>query len=304
MRGDLEKARQFGLDFLRAAEREPTPGLMLAGNFLLGCSLFHLGQLEASLDHMTAAIRAHSGPAGIRAGAVRRAGPRRLLPLLSRPSRVAPRRAEIMRMRHAAEAIAAARRMRHPFSEAIALDYATMLHVFRGESRAALERGREAVELCSTPRLHLLPGDGECPDGLGGSRGGRCGRGPGATSRGAGGMRGLGAELRLPYYFALLAETLGRAGLVGEALASLSTGFAFASKNGEEWAVAELYRVQGDLLAARGKARTGARQLPAGHRGSAAVGFAGVRTKIVDSCRRNGRKPPLQNAPRTPRLAK
>ena len=42
----------------------------------------------------------------------------------------------------------------------------------------------------------------------------------------------------LPYYFALLAETFGRAGLVGEALASLSTGFAFASKNGEEWAVA------------------------------------------------------------------
>jgi predicted ATPase len=67
------------------------------------------------------------------------------------------------------------------------------------------------------------------------------------------GMRRLGAELRLPYYFALLAETLERAGLVGEALASLSTGFAFASKNGEEWAVAELHRVQGNLLAAEGK---------------------------------------------------
>jgi hypothetical protein len=58
VRGDLEKARQFGLEFLRVAEREPTPGLMLAGNFALGCSLFHLGQLEASLTHMTPAIRA------------------------------------------------------------------------------------------------------------------------------------------------------------------------------------------------------------------------------------------------------
>jgi predicted ATPase len=66
-------------------------------------------------------------------------------------------------------------------------------------------------------------------------------------------MRRLRAELRLPYYFTLLAETFGRAGLVGEALASLSTGFAFASKNGEDWAVAELHRVQGDLLAAQGK---------------------------------------------------
>ena len=49
VRGDLEKARQFSLEFLKVAEREPTPGLMRAGNFLLGSSLFHLGQLEASL---------------------------------------------------------------------------------------------------------------------------------------------------------------------------------------------------------------------------------------------------------------
>ena len=41
--------------------------------------------------------------------------------------------------------------------------------------------------------------------------------------------------------------------MVGEALASLATGFAFATKNGEEWAVAELHRVQGDLLKAEGK---------------------------------------------------
>lgn len=50
-----------------------------------------------------------------------------------------------------------------------------------------------------------------------------------------------------------MAETLARAGQVGEGLAGLSTGFAFASKNGEEWALAELHRVQGDLLAAEGK---------------------------------------------------
>src|SRR5512133_3853813 len=66
-------------------------------------------------------------------------------------------------------------------------------------------------------------------------------------------LRDLSAELRLPYYFALLSETLGRAGQVGEALANLSTGFAFATKNREEWAVAELHRVHGDLLEADGK---------------------------------------------------
>jgi predicted ATPase len=66
-------------------------------------------------------------------------------------------------------------------------------------------------------------------------------------------MRRLGAELRLPYYLKLLAETLTRAGLVGEASANLSTAFAFASKNSEQWVVAELYRAQGELLAGQGK---------------------------------------------------
>src|SRR5437868_5175992 len=146
-RGDLEKARQFSLEFLRMAEREPTPGLVLAGNFILGSSLYHLGQLEASLEHMTAAIRAHSGPAESVLALF--AGPNIGVFCRSYLAHLAWHREDGNHADgHAAEAVAAARRMRHPFSEAIALDYAAMLHVFRGESRAALERGREAVELC------------------------------------------------------------------------------------------------------------------------------------------------------------
>lgn len=252
VRGDLEKARQISLEFLRRAEREPTPGLMLAGNFLLGSSLFHLGQLEASLNHMTAAIRAPSGPA------------ESVLTLFAGPDIVVFCRSYLAHLAwhredgnhadgHAAEALAAARQMRHPFSQAIALDYAAMLHVFRGESRAALERGREAVELCSRHGFAYYLAMANILTGWAGAAEGDVAAGLAQLREGLDGMRRLGAEIRLPYYFTLLAETLGRAGLVGEALACLSTGFAFASKNGEEWAVAELHRVQGDLLAAEGK---------------------------------------------------
>jgi hypothetical protein len=95
-------------------------------------------------------------------------------------------------------------------------------------------------------------------------------------------------SIRLPYYFTLLAETFGRAGLVGETLASLSTGFAFASKNGEEWAVAELHRVQGICWPLKESPN---RRAPAsgGASRQRGVGFAGVRAKIVDSCAWNGR---------------
>ena len=252
VRGDLEKARQVSLEFLSLAEREPTPGLMLAGNFLMGSCLFHLGQLEASLEHMTAAIGKQGGAA--ESVLAMFAGPDLGVFCRSYLAHLAWHREDGEHADgHAAEAIAAANRMRHPFSQAIALDYAAMLHAFRGESRAALERGQEAVELCGRhgfayylAMANILTGwaratESDVAAGLAQLRGG------------LEALRTLRAEIRLPYYCALLAETFGRAGLVGEALASLSTGFGFASKNGEEWPVAELHRVQGNLLAAEGK---------------------------------------------------
>ena len=253
VRGDLKKARRFSLDFLTAAERDPTPGLLLAGNFMVGSNLYHLGELEASLDHMTTAFRSHDGPAesvlALFAGPDSASFAALTWPI-SRGTASDGNHADD----HAAEAIAAAGRMRHPFSQAIALDYAAMLHVFQGRKPGGARTRPGSRGPLQGTRLRVLPGDGEHPDRLGESRGGRCGRRACPNfARDWKALRGLGAELRLPYYCALLAETLGRAGQVGEALASLSTGFAFATKNGEEWAVAELHRVQGDLLTAEGK---------------------------------------------------
>jgi DNA-binding SARP family transcriptional activator/predicted ATPase len=251
VRGDLEKARQFSIEFLKAAEREPTPGLMLAGNFLMGSSLFHLGQLEASLHHMTAASQTHGGPAESVLALF--AGPDIGVFCRSYLAHLSWHREDGNPDSHAAEAIAAATRMRHPFSQAIALDYATLLHVFQGESRTALERGREAVDLCSRHGFAYYLAMANVLAGWAAAAEGEVAAGLVQLREGLDGMRRLKAEIRLPYYFTLLAETFGRAGSLGEALASLSTGFAFAGKNGEEWAVAELHRVHGDLLAAEGK---------------------------------------------------
>jgi adenylate cyclase len=154
---------------------------------------------------------------------------------------------------YAVEAIESAKRMGHAFSESIAVAYAAMLHVFQGDSRAALKRGREAVDLCSRYGFAYYLAMANILTGWAGAAEGDVNAGMAQLREGLDGMRRLGAEVRLPYYLALLAETCGRAGLIGEALANISTGFAFASKNGEGWAVAELHRIQGDLLASQGK---------------------------------------------------
>ena len=65
-------------------------------------------------------------------------------------------------------------------------------------------------------------------------------------------FKASGAELRLPFYHGLLAEACACAGQMGEALANVSNGFAYQSKNGEVWAVADLHRIYGDLLRSDG----------------------------------------------------
>jgi predicted ATPase/DNA-binding SARP family transcriptional activator len=253
VRGDLEQARQFSLELLRRAEEEPTPRRMLAGNFFLGSILFHLGQLQQSLQHMNEAFRMLGGPNDS------------VLDLFAGPDVEIFCRAYLSHLAwhcggdgvqsvtQAAEAVAVAKRLRHPFGEAIALDYAAMLDVFRDDSRAAFEHARKAVEICERYGFayYLAMGrvllgwaeaaEGDVPAGLKGIR------------EGLEGMRRLGAELRLPFYLKLLAETLARAGRVREAIADLSTAFAIAGKNGETWALPELYRTEGELLAAEGR---------------------------------------------------
>lgn len=250
VRGDLEKAHQFSLKFLQSAERDPA-GLMMAANFVNGSCLFHLGRLRESLQHMTAAIAAYDDSG------------KSVLALFAGPDLGVFCRSYLAHLAwlcqdgdhgaYAAESIAAADRARNPFSRAIALVYAGLLHAFRGESAQALQRSQESLAICSQYGFAYYLAMANIVTGWATAMEGDAAGGLQQLREGLDALTGLRAELRLPYYFALLAETLWRAGMPGEALASLSNGFAFASKNGEQWPLAELHRVQGELLAAQGK---------------------------------------------------
>jgi predicted ATPase len=252
VRGDLNAARQFGLEFLTAAEREATPGLVMAGNLLVGVCLFHLGRLQESLRHMEAAAGAHETSAHSVLALF--AGPDLGVFCHSYLGHLTYLREERHAGAYPAEAIAAANRIRDPFSQAIALAYAALLHSFRAETAAALERGREAVEICARYGFAYYHAMGNIVAGWASAAEGQVADGLSQLQHGLDAFRALGAELRLPYYLSLLAETFMRAGRISDALATISTGFAFASKNGEEWAVPELHRTQGELLMFEGKA--------------------------------------------------
>jgi DNA-binding SARP family transcriptional activator/predicted ATPase len=61
-----------------------------------------------------------------------------------------------------------------------------------------------------------------------------------------------GARLRLPYYLGLLASASARAGRADDGLAAIDEAMSAARTHNERWWDAELHRLRGDLLAARG----------------------------------------------------
>ncbi len=279
VRGDLETAHSFSLEFLEEARRAPAFGLMMAANFLLGSCLFHLGHMQEALQYMTSAMAARDGSR------------QSVLALFAGPdldvfchcylAHIAWHRQDGNHDTYAAEAISIADRIGDPFSRAIALVYAALLHSFRGESCPALERGREALALCGRYGFAYYEAMANIVTGWALAAEGDAARGLEQLRTGFDALGALGAGLRLPYYFALLAETLSRAGMTGEALAGLSNGFAFAGKTGEQWPVAELHRVQGDLLADQGNTESARETFERGVEAARLAGSLALEQKLT-----------------------
>lgn len=253
--GEVETSRQEAMQFLQAAEKTSSSELKLAGSFLLGSSLSHLGQFQQAFKHLKLALKLHQRSSAS------------VLEVFGAPdvrafcraylSHVAWHRAPNAEDESATlfitEALHMAEAMGNPFIQAIALNYCAMLHVLRGDGPRALSVGRQAVELCDRHSFayylamaNVLTGWATCAVGAPEV-------GLEQLRSGLHAMRELGAELRMPYYCALLAECYGLAGKTLEASANLATGFGFADKNGEAWTLPELHRVQGDLLIVAGK---------------------------------------------------
>jgi predicted ATPase/DNA-binding SARP family transcriptional activator len=252
VRANFAKAREISEEFLRRAQTDGAPVRVQAGHFLMASCLFHLGDMRRALEHMTAAERQQTGRA------------ESVLALFAGPDLGVFCQAYLAHLTYhcaaddaaralAASSIAAARQLHHPFSEAIALAYAALLEVFRGDCPAALERGREAVALCGRHGFVYYLAMANIVTGWAEASEGNTDAGLAQLRSGLNEMRRLEAEIRMPYYLAMLAEIQGRMGAMGDALASISAGFAFAGKNHEAWTLAELHRVEGNLLLAAGQ---------------------------------------------------
>jgi predicted ATPase len=145
------------------------------------------------------------------------------------------------------EALRLARELSHSFSQAHALICAAGLHLYRREVQAAQEQAAAAMELAREHEFSLilamgtivqgwvLAGQGQEEDGIAHIR------------RGLFTFRATGAELIQTHWLASLAEVYGKVGMPEHGLHALAEALALATKNGERYYEAELYRLKGTL---------------------------------------------------------
>ncbi len=152
------------------------------------------------------------------------------------------------------EALALARELAHPYSVALALDYAAMLHQFRRERHLVEESAETAIALCTEQGFAYYLAWGTMMQGWALADQGQDAGGIAHMRKGLAAIQATGAALRRPYYLGLLAEANGTAGHVEDGLAMLAEALAVVDRTGERWSEAELYRLKGELLL-RSKAR-------------------------------------------------
>jgi DNA-binding SARP family transcriptional activator/predicted ATPase len=251
VRGDLQVAREMAARLLQVAREIGNVVMIAAAHLATGSSLFHLGELAQCRVHFQEALAgtdASDQPIymtvfGPELGVF-------CLSYLSHTLWMLGDGEQSTEYGHAA--LARAQRVAHPFSVALALDYASMLHQFRGEPAAAAEKATECAAVCrqygfnyylawtSIIRGWALAETGSAKDGLA------------EIQQGLANLAEQEAGLRAPYYQALLAQAFARAGDIDAALKCLSQALLIREKNGESWSDPLIHQLRATLLRKKG----------------------------------------------------
>jgi len=287
VRGELETGRRLSAQLVEFAKQSSaSTAVRVTGHFMLGIDLYHLGRAEEGLREIDQAVAACAGAAtssnlfgGLDMRVFCGAYKSHTLWLAGDLPGAA---AEVE------TAVALARREAHPFSLALALDYAALLRVFDRDAPGALATAEQAAELCRKYAFSYYLAWSEIAAGWARSQLGDA-AGVQQLQRGIEGLKATGAQLRLPFYYALLAEAHAKAGQPREALAAVATGFAFLSRNGEAWPEAELHRVHAEVLERSGKPREAAEAYRNGIEAARRVGAAVFEQRCREGLGRVGR---------------
>jgi DNA-binding winged helix-turn-helix (wHTH) protein/predicted ATPase len=246
-RGALLTAREVGEQLVQLAQRTAAPLHCLEAHDALGTTLFHLG------DYTTARAHLAQGIAGTDPMSQRDLGLRpdvlpgvRCLAIaattlwcLGYPTQAIER---------SQEALAMAQALAHPYSLGFAQHQAALLYA-RCRQAPTVQRWAEVLLTLATAQgFPLYVGLGTCWQGWALAMQGRGEAGLAQLQQGLAAVLATGQRLGQPLCLVLLVETAGHVGHVEEGLRLLAEALAVFEATGRGDMLAEVYRLQGELL--------------------------------------------------------
>jgi predicted ATPase len=250
-RDELSQAYDFGKQLLDLAERDQDPITRVEGHYVLGVTAFWQGEFSYSRKHLEQGIARYDPAYHATHIAMYAQDPKAIC--LSRlafsqwclgyPDQAA---------RTSKEAVALARAMGHPFSQAYVFAWTALLHNHRRDVRATLKWAEATIRLSRDNEWPFWLGIGMFLEGWALSEHGKVEIGIDQMKAGMAAFRTTGSDFLASYLTALVAQVESELGEANQSLATLANTLGLVEKRGERWCEAELNRLQGEMLLAHG----------------------------------------------------
>ena len=248
MRGEHQRARELGEELLSLAQRIQDPDLLLEAHHALWAILLYGGEPAAARPHLDQGLRLYD-PQRHRLHAARYTGhdpgvccrvvAAQSLWLLGYPDQA---------MASSQAALELAQQLAHPFSLALALTFAAMLHHCRREALLIQARAEASMTLATEQDLRQQLERARPLWGWALAARGHGEEGIIQIRQALAADRSTGATRDRPYNLALLAEASAQGGQTTEGLEALAEALALLATSGVRWWEAELHRLRGELL--------------------------------------------------------
>jgi class 3 adenylate cyclase/predicted ATPase len=246
LRGELDVAREVAQEMLGLAERQQDAAGLVVAHRALGTNLFWLGRPALARPHIDQALALfdpaqhgqlaerytfHPRVVGLDFKAL-------ILLVLGHPdaARAVGR-----------QALDEARAASHLMTLAVVLQHACILHQTCGDYAAMQQAAEELLGIATEQGFPFWIAHGGFLRDWAGIEQGHNGHDPTPLRDDLQAILQLGTALILPYYHALVAQTLARHGEPAQAAQMLDESLALLGRTGERWFEAEVHRLRGEL---------------------------------------------------------
>jgi len=248
VKGQLDTSLQLAERMLQLAEESKDSALLLEAHYASGDNLFWAGDFERSLQHCEQAVKLYDRPkhhslafvyGGYDPAVASLAYAAWDLWMLGHPEQAVAR---------SNESLALADSLHHPFSQAIALSFAAMLHHWRHDAVATRQFAEQTVALCTEHGIAIFLEMGKIMLGWANNQEKEGGEGIELIREAIADWRASGAELVIPQLQQVLAGTLARCESYEEALMAIEEALSVISSTGDRSFEADCWRWKGELL--------------------------------------------------------